>query len=67
MELSNNRFQYPALSAGTCVCETFSALSVLPSCAAIISWTDRVRNEEVLHTVKKERNIFNIDNEKKGG
>jgi hypothetical protein len=22
-----------------------------------ISWTDRVRNEEVLHTVKKERNI----------
>jgi hypothetical protein len=22
-----------------------------------ISWTDRVRNEEVLHTVKEERNI----------
>jgi hypothetical protein len=22
-----------------------------------ISWTDRVRNEEVLHTVKRERNI----------
>jgi hypothetical protein len=23
-----------------------------------ISWTDRVRNEEVLHRVKKERNIL---------
>jgi hypothetical protein len=23
-----------------------------------ISWTDRVRNEEVLHTVKEERNIL---------
>ena len=23
-----------------------------------ISWTDHVRNEEVLHTVKKERNIL---------
>jgi hypothetical protein len=24
-----------------------------------ISWTDRVRNEEVLHRVKEERNILN--------
>jgi hypothetical protein len=23
-----------------------------------ISWTDRVRNEEVLHTIKEERNIL---------
>jgi hypothetical protein len=23
-----------------------------------ISWTDRVRNEEVLHTVKEERNVL---------
>ena len=23
-----------------------------------ISWTDRVRNEEVLHTVKEDRNIL---------
>jgi hypothetical protein len=25
-----------------------------------ISWTDRVRNEEVLHRVKEERNIVHI-------
>jgi len=25
-----------------------------------ISWTDRVRNEEMLHTVKEERNIIEI-------
>ena len=24
----------------------------------MISWTDRVRNEEVLHTVREERNIL---------
>jgi hypothetical protein len=31
-----------------------------------ISWTDRMRNEEVLHKVKKERNIIHRVNKKKG-
>ena len=31
----------------------------------MISWTDSVRNEEVLHTVKKERNILHRVNRKK--
>ena len=30
-----------------------------------ISWTDRVRNEEVLHTVKGERNILHTIKERK--
>ena len=30
-----------------------------------ISWTDRVRNEEVLHTVKEERNILRTVKKKK--
>jgi hypothetical protein len=31
-----------------------------------ISWTDRVGNEEVLHTVKEERNIIRTVNRRKG-
>jgi hypothetical protein len=31
-----------------------------------ISWTDRVRNEEVLHRVKEERNIVHTIKKKKG-
>jgi hypothetical protein len=30
-----------------------------------ISWTDRVRNEEVLHTVKEERNILHTTKRRK--
>jgi hypothetical protein len=30
-----------------------------------ISWTDRVRNEEVLHTVKEERNIVHTTKRRK--
>ena len=30
-----------------------------------ISWTDRVRNEEVLHRVKEERNILHTIKRKK--
>ena len=30
-----------------------------------ISWTDRVKNEEVLHTVKTERNILHTVNRRK--
>jgi hypothetical protein len=30
-----------------------------------ISWTDRVRNEEVLHRVKEERNIIRTINRRK--
>ena len=30
-----------------------------------ISWTDRVKNEEVLHRVKKERNILHTSNIKR--
>ena len=30
-----------------------------------ISWTDRVRNEEVLHRVKEERNIIHTIKRKK--
>jgi hypothetical protein len=30
-----------------------------------ISWTDRVRNEEVLHTVEVERDILHTINRKK--
>jgi hypothetical protein len=30
-----------------------------------ISWTDRVRNEEVLHRVKEERNILHTINRRK--
>jgi hypothetical protein len=29
-----------------------------------ISWTDRVRNEEVLHRVKEDRNILRAINKK---
>jgi hypothetical protein len=32
-----------------------------------ISWTDRVRNEEVLHRVKEEKNIVHKINRKKKG
>ena len=31
-----------------------------------ISWTDRVRNEEVLHRIKEERNIIHTVQEKEG-
>ena len=31
-----------------------------------ISWTDRVRNEEVLHRVKEERNILHTVKRRKG-
>ena len=31
-----------------------------------MSWTDRVRNEEVLHGVKQERNILHTVNRRKG-
>jgi hypothetical protein len=31
-----------------------------------ISWTDRVRNEEVLHRVKEERNILQTIKRKEG-
>jgi hypothetical protein len=31
-----------------------------------ISWTDRVRNEEMLHRVKKERNILDTIERRKG-
>jgi hypothetical protein len=31
-----------------------------------ISWTDRVRNEEVLHRVKEERNIVHTIKRRKG-
>jgi hypothetical protein len=31
-----------------------------------ISWTNHVRNEEVLHRVKEERNILNTKKKKKG-
>jgi hypothetical protein len=31
-----------------------------------ISWTDRVRNEEVLHRVKEEKNIIHTIKRKKG-
>ena len=31
-----------------------------------ISWTDRVRNKEVLHRVKEERNTVQTVNRKKG-
>jgi hypothetical protein len=31
----------------------------------MISWTDRARNEEVLHRVKKERNILRTVSKKK--
>jgi len=31
-----------------------------------ISWTDRVRNEEVLHMVKEERNIVQTLKRKEG-
>jgi hypothetical protein len=30
-----------------------------------ISWTDRVRNEEVLHTVKEDRNYLNTIKERR--
>jgi hypothetical protein len=30
-----------------------------------ISWTDRVKNEKVLHTVKKEKNILHTVNRRK--
>ena len=30
-----------------------------------ISWTDHVRNEEVLHTVKEQRNILHEINKRK--
>jgi hypothetical protein len=32
-----------------------------------ISWTDRVRNEEVLHRVKEERNILHTKEERLTG
>jgi hypothetical protein len=31
-----------------------------------ISWTDRVRNEEVLHRVKEERNVLRTVKKKEG-
>jgi hypothetical protein len=31
-----------------------------------ISWTDRVRNEEVLHTVNEKRNILHTITRKEG-
>jgi hypothetical protein len=31
-----------------------------------INWTDHVRNEEVLHTVKEERNVLHTIKKKEG-
>jgi hypothetical protein len=43
----------------TCLCEVFrllTALQIFLVTVEKISWTDHVRNEEVLHRVKEERN-----------